>query len=50
LDKTPADDLAVSFGHRVVHQQGFADSSIERYRTVARQFLTERSVKCLPLS
>src|SRR5205823_8203278 len=30
------------FGHHLQHQQGLADSSIERYRTVARQFLLER--------
>ncbi len=42
VDTTPADDLAASFGHHLLHQQGLADSSIERYRTVAWQFLTER--------
>ena len=41
-DTTPADDLAASFGHHLLHQQGLADSSIERYRNVARQFLSER--------
>lgn len=39
---TPAEDFAASFGRHLLHQQGLADSSIERYRTVARQFLTER--------
>jgi integrase/recombinase XerD len=38
----PADDIAAAFGHHLQHQQGLADSSIERYRTVARQFLVER--------
>ena len=42
VDTTPADDLAACFGHHLLHQQGLADSSIERYRTVAWQFLTER--------
>ena len=42
VDTTPADDLAASFGHHLLHQQGLADSSIERYRTVAWQFLKER--------
>lgn len=42
VDTTPADDLAAGFGHHLLHQQGLADSSIERYRTVAWQFLTER--------
>jgi len=42
VDTTPADDLAASFGHHLLHQQGLADSSIERYRTVAWQFLIER--------
>ena len=39
---TPTDDLAAGFGHHLQHQQGLADSSIERYRTVAWQFLVER--------
>jgi site-specific recombinase XerD len=39
---TPIDDLAAVFGHHLQHQQGLADSSIERYREVARQFLVER--------
>ena len=39
---TPADDLGASFGHHLLHQQGLADSSIERYRNVAWQFLNER--------
>jgi hypothetical protein len=38
----PTDDIAAAFGHHLQHQQGLADSSIERYRTVARQFLVER--------
>jgi site-specific recombinase XerD len=42
MHTTPAEDLAASFGHHLLRQQGLADSSIERYRTVARQFLTER--------
>ena len=42
VDTTPADDLATAFGHHLLHQQGLADSSIERYRTVACQFLSER--------
>ncbi len=42
VDATPADDLAASFGHHLLHQQGLADSSIERYRTVAWQFISER--------
>lgn len=42
VDATPADDLAASFGHHLLHQQGLANSSIERYRIVAWQFLTER--------
>ena len=41
-DTTPADDLATSFGHYLQHQQGLANASVERYRTIARQFLTER--------
>ncbi len=39
---TPTDDLAAVFAHHLQHQQGLADSSIERYRDVARQFLVER--------
>jgi len=39
---TPSDDLAADFGHHLQHQQGLAESSIERYGTVARQFLVER--------
>ena len=39
---TPTDELAAGFVHHLRHQQGLADSSIERYRTVARQFLVER--------
>lgn len=39
---TPTDDLAAVFAHHLQHQQGLADSSIERYREVARQFLVER--------
>jgi hypothetical protein len=39
---TPTDDLAALFGHHLKHHQGLADSSIERYREVARQFLVER--------
>ena len=42
VDITPADDLAASFGHHLLHQQGLANSSIERYRIVAWQFLKER--------
>ena len=42
VDTTPADDLAAAFAHHLLHQQGLADSSIERYRTVAWQFLSER--------
>lgn len=42
VDTTPANDLAASFGHHLLHQQGLADSSVERYGTVARQFLAER--------
>jgi len=37
VDTTPADDLAVAFGHRLLQQQGLADSSIERHGTVTRQ-------------
>ena len=39
---TPTDDLAASFGHHLQRQQSVADPSIERHRTVARQFLVER--------
>ena len=42
VDTTPVDEMAASFGHHLLHQQGLADPSIERYRTVAWQFLTER--------
>ena len=42
VDTTPADDFAAGFGHHLLHQQGLAGSSIERYKTVAWQFLTER--------
>jgi len=39
---TPADDLAAAFALHLQHQQGLADSSIERYGEIARQFLVER--------
>ena len=42
VDTTPADDLVASFEHYLRHQQGLADTTVERYRTVAWQFLTER--------
>ena len=42
VDTTPADDLAAAFGHHLLHQQGLAESSIERYKIVAWQFITER--------
>jgi site-specific recombinase XerD len=42
VDTAPADDLATAFGHHLLHQQGLAGSSIERYRAVAWQCLSER--------
>jgi integrase/recombinase XerD len=42
VGSTPADDLAAGFGQYLQHQQGLATTSIERYRTVAWQFLHER--------
>jgi len=42
VDSTPADDLTAGFGKYLQDQQGLATTSIERYRTVAWQFLHER--------
>lgn len=41
-ETTVADDLATRFGQHLQDQQGLATATIERYRTVARQFLHER--------
>lgn len=42
VDSTPADDLAAGFGQHLQNQHGLAVSTVARYMTVARQFLTER--------
>jgi site-specific recombinase XerD len=42
IETTAADDLAALYGQYLRDRQGLAASTIERYRTVARQFLHER--------
>ena len=42
VETTAADDLAARYGQHLQDQQGLATATIERYRTVARQFLHER--------
>jgi integrase/recombinase XerD len=39
---TPAGGVAADFEHYLRHQQGLANPSVERYKTTAWQFLTER--------
>jgi len=42
VETTAADDIASRYGQYLQDQQGLATTTIERYRTVARQFLRER--------
>jgi integrase/recombinase XerD len=42
IETTAADDLAALYGQHLRDQQGLATSTIERYQTVARQFLDQR--------
>jgi integrase/recombinase XerD len=42
VETTAAEDLAARFEQHLQHQQGLAAATIERYRTVARQFLQDR--------
>lgn len=42
IETTAADDLAALYGQHLRDQQGLAALTIERYQTVARQFLHQR--------
>lgn len=42
VSRTAADDLAIAFGEHLQTHQGLSSVTIERYETVARQFLHER--------
>ncbi len=42
VDTTAVDDLAARYGQHLQDRQGLAITTIERYRTVAEQFLRER--------
>lgn len=42
VETTAAEQLAARFEQHLQHQQGLATGTIERYRTVARQFLEDR--------
>jgi integrase/recombinase XerD len=42
VESTPAEDLAASYAEHLRDQQGLATATIERYTTVARQFLCGR--------
>jgi len=42
VETTPAEDLATQYGQHLQDNQGLAAVTIERYRTVAKQFLHER--------
>jgi hypothetical protein len=42
VETTAADDLVASYQQHLQDQQGLATTTIERYTTVARQFLDER--------